>query len=287
MNSYILQWDDFHLELGPKTCIMGVLNTTPDSFSDGGQFLALEDAVAQGRRLVEDGAGILDIGGESTRPFSTGVSAQEEMDRVIPVIERLAPEINVPISIDSVKSSVVREALKAGAAIINDISAMERDPEMIPLAVEKQVPVILMHMKGTPADMQVNPTYEDFLGEVTRYLSSRMEALVTAGLPRDRIILDPGIGFGKTVEHNRMLIRHLNVLHELGAPLLMGPSRKSFIRKTLGCDALPPERTDRTLEIGNLAAVGACVMNGAQIVRVHDVDQVVPLVRMLDAIQTV
>lgn len=289
MTSFVIEWGDrYRLELAPgKTCIMGILNTTPDSFSDGGKFLTFDAAVAQGRALVAAGAGILDIGGESTRPFSKGVSAQEEMDRVVPVIERLSREIAVPISVDTVKADVAREALNVGAAIINDITALERDPAMAPLAAEKKVPVMLMHMKGSPETMQVNPRYDDFMKEITDYLDQRIAFALDAGIPKSHIIVDPGIGFGKTVAHNLMLIKHLDQIHSLGYPVLMGPSRKSFLRTILAEKNAGTEMDMSRVELGNLGAVAACIMNGAQIVRVHDVNAVQPLTRIINAIQNV
>jgi dihydropteroate synthase len=266
---------------------MGVLNTTPDSFSDGGKFFSFDDAVSQGRALVTAGAGILDIGGESSRPFSKGVSAQEEMDRVVPVIERLSREIAVPISIDTVKSDVAKEAIKAGAAIINDITALERDPGMATLAAKEKVPVMLMHMKGTPETMQVNPRYDDFINEITTYLEQRISFAVESGIAREHLIVDPGIGFGKTVDHNLMLIKHLDQIHALGCPVLMGPSRKSFIRTLLSEDVNGADLDMSRIELGNLGAVAACILNGAQIVRVHDVSAVHPLSCIINAIQNV
>ena len=288
MKSFIIEWGRYRLDLTPgKTCVMGVLNTTPDSFSDGGRFFSFDDAVAQGRALVAAGAGILDIGGESSRPFSKGVSAQEEMDRVVPVIELLSREIEVPISIDTVKAGVAREALKAGAAIINDITALERDPDMAGLAAAKKVPVILMHMKGSPETMQVNPQYDDFINEITTYLEQRISFAVESGIAREHIILDPGIGFGKTVDHNLMLIKELHRIHSLGCPVLMGPSRKSFIKNLLSKERGGTDVDMSQIELGNLGAVAACILNGTQIVRVHDVNLVRPLTCIINAIQTV
>ena len=210
MQPYTLAFGRFCLEFGPKTCIMGILNATPDSFSDGGRFNSFDTAVAQGMKLVKDGAHILDIGGESSRPFAEPVSEQEELDRVIPVIEALAGQIDVPISIDTVKSGVAREAINAGAAIINDISAFEKDPGMADVAVETGVPVVLMHMKGTPETMQVNPSYDDLMLEITDYLEKRAAFAMEKGINKSHILLDPGIGFGKTIEHNLVLINHLD-----------------------------------------------------------------------------
>ncbi len=288
MKSYSLKWDQFSLELGSRTCIMGILNATPDSFSDGGKFYTYDAAVAQGRKLVDDGADILDIGGESTRPFADPVPAQEEMDRVIPVIEKLSSQIDVPISIDTTKAVVAREALNAGAAVINDISALEKDPGMAKVAAEKSVPIILMHMKGTPETMQINPDYDNLLGEITVYLEKRVSTALKAGIKPENIILDPGIGFGKTVEHNLMLIKHLSKIIKIGYPVLMGPSRKSFIQKILtkssGKDV---SAKDIDTETATLAAVAASLLNGAHIVRVHDVGLLKPFARIIDAIQTV
>ncbi|MBF0201846.1 MAG: dihydropteroate synthase [Desulfamplus sp.] len=269
-----LSWQGFSLELGGDNppCIMGIINTTPDSFSDGGRFLAIEDAVSHGIALAEQGADILDIGGESSRPFARPVSSREEMDRVVPVIEKLAKCVDLPISIDTVKAEVAEAALNAGAAIINDISAMERDPDMMAIAVKRGVPVVMMHMKGTPATMQLNPCYDDFLQEVTDYLEQRAESAVRAGIEPQNIILDPGIGFGKTVEHNIMLISRLDKISALGFPVLMGPSRKSFISKTLSRKRGRDIATvSKETESGTMGAVAACIMNGTHIVRVHDV----------------
>ncbi|MCG8616878.1 MAG: dihydropteroate synthase [Desulfobacterales bacterium] len=286
MENFTLEFGRFRLDLGSKACIMGILNTTPDSFSDGGQFNTLDAALAQGRALVDAGAHILDIGGESSRPGAAPVSEQEELDRTIPVIEKLSSEIDVPISIDTVKSTVGRAALDAGAAIINDISAFEKDPALADLAAETGAPAILMHMKGTPETMQINPSYDDLMGEITDYLDARVAFAVERGVARDKIILDPGIGFGKTVEHNLVLIKELHRLTALGFPVLMGPSRKSFIQniltRTTKKEAGPD---DPRTEYGTLAAVAASLMNGAHIVRVHDVETVASFSRIIDAIR--
>ncbi|HKL00156.1 MAG TPA: dihydropteroate synthase [Desulfotignum sp.] len=286
MHGFHLEFGRFHLDLGIRACIMGVLNVTPDSFSDGGRFDTYETAVAQGIRLADQGAHILDIGGESTRPFSQPVSEQEEMDRVIPVIQALTQKIAIPISIDTVKSGVAKAALDAGAAMINDISAFEQDPAMADLAARYQVPVVLMHMKGTPETMQVNPDYDDLMQEITDYLAARAELAVSKGILKQHIILDPGIGFGKTVHHNLVLINCLEKLQDLGFPVLMGPSRKSFIRHTLNKET--PKKTQKDperIETGTLAAVGACLSKGAHIVRVHDVARAVTFSRVFDAIR--
>lgn len=286
MQPFTLDFDGFLLELGHETCIMGILNVTPDSFSDGGKFNTLETAVSQGIRLVEDGAHILDIGGETTKPFSAPVSEQEELDRVIPVIENLSKRIDVPISIDTVKSVVAREALNAGAAGINDISAFEKDPAMADLAAQRDVPVVLMHMKGTPETMQVNPNYNDLMLDITTYLKSRADTAMKKGIKKENIILDPGIGFGKTVDHNLVLINHLEKITALGFPVLMGPSRKSFIQNILSKNNKTPVGADNIkAEYGTLAAVAASILKGAHIVRVHDVQKVKPFTCIIDSIR--
>jgi len=278
MQAFKLKFDKFRLELGPETSIMGVLNATPDSFSDGGKFNTFDKAVKQGIKLVEDGAHILDIGGESSRPFATPVSEQEEIDRVIPVIEKL--------SNDSVKSKVAKEALNAGASIINDISAFEKDPAMADLAAKRDVPVVIMHMKGTPKTMQLNPDYDDLMLEITNYLQSRAVYAMEKGIQKNNIILDPGIGFGKTVEHNLVIINHLEKIMALGFPLLIGPSRKSFIQNILTkkhkCQIGPD---NIKTEYGTLAAVAASILNGAHIVRVHDVAKVNSFAHIIDSIR--
>ncbi len=286
MQQFSLKFGRFCLELGRETCLMGILNTTPDSFSDGGKFNSFDTAVCQGLKLAEAGAHILDIGGESSRPFAQPVSEQEELDRVIPVIEHLAQRIDIPISIDTVKAVVAKEAVQAGAAMINDISAMEKDPKMAAVAARSRVPVILMHMQGTPQTMQVDPDYTDLMREITQYLEHRVKVAVDSGISPGHIILDPGIGFGKTVHHNLVLINHLEKVAALGFPILMGPSRKSFIRSVLSDkEARPVEPGHVKTEYGTLAAVAASVLNGAHIVRVHDVEKVKSFTSIIDAIR--
>ena len=286
MTAFTLEFGRYRLDLGPKACIMGILNATPDSFSDGGRFNTVDTAVKQGLKLVEDGAHILDIGGESSRPFAAPVSEQEELDRVIPVIQALVKQISVPISIDTVKSGVAKKALDAGASFINDITAFEKDPDMADLAAERQVPVILMHMKGTPETMQVNPDYDDLMTEIIAYLVSRADYAVRKGIKKENIILDPGIGFGKTVEHNLVLLNHLEKIIALGFPILVGPSRKSFIQKILSGKEKTPVGPDHVrTEYGTLAAVAASLMKGAHIVRVHDVEKLKPFTCILDSIR--
>ena len=213
---------------------MGIVNVTPDSFSDGGQFFDEGAAVAHALQLAADGADLLDIGGESTRPYSKPIVADEELRRVRPVIEKLVAQVRIPISIDTSKAAVARAAVDAGAEIINDVTGLTGDAAMVDLAIETGVGVCAMHMQGTPQTMQDNPTYTDVVGEVRDYLHARRDALVSAGVSRERICLDPGIGFGKTHEHNITLMRHCYEFHELGCPLLVGHSRKGFLGKLIG-----------------------------------------------------
>jgi dihydropteroate synthase len=251
------------LRFGKLPRLMGIVNITPDSFSDGGAFLDPAAAVAHGLRLVADGADLLDVGGESTRPGAAPVDADEELRRVMPVVEGLCRQTNVPVSIDTQKAVVAREAVAAGAEIINDVTALV-DDTMVAVAVETASGVCAMHMQGTPATMQQAPVYDDVVGEVVGYLAARRDALVAAGIDPARIALDPGIGFGKTTEHNLALLRAIGRFHTLGCPLLVGPSRKGFIGQVLG-DA----HADRVA--GTIGVVLALARRSVQIVRVHDV----------------
>jgi len=274
----MLKWNGQVLDLGRRTHVMGVLNVTPDSFSDGGHYFETGKAIEHGIRMDRDGADIIDIGGESTRPYSEAVSAAEEMDRVIPVIESLRNQITAPISIDTCKARVAREALKAGASIINDISALRFDPEMARTAAQEGVPVILMHMKGTPGDMQKNPVYGDLINEILDFLRDAIERCEAAGIHRELTVVDPGIGFGKTFDHNLQIIRELSRFQRLKRPVLLGPSNKAFIGHILR-----KEPHDR--DTGSMAAVAAGAMNGAHILRVHHVKKAVETVRIIDAIR--
>jgi dihydropteroate synthase len=251
------------LTIGAKPLVMGILNVTPDSFSDGGKNLDRSDAIAEGKRMAKAGADIIDVGGESTRPGAEPVPLKTELERVVPVIEGLAKSVKVPISIDTRHAKVAYVALDAGASIINDVSALG-EPAMAKLAAEKKCPVVLMHMMREPRTMQDDPRYGDVVEEVASFLAERAAFAVSKGISPDRIILDPGIGFGKTAEHNLELLRRLGELRSLGYPILVGPSRKAFIGKVLDLPA--GERLE-----GTLAAVTAAVLNGADIVRVHDV----------------
>ena len=255
-----------------RPAVMGILNVTPDSFSDGGVFLSRENAIAHARRMAEEGADIIDVGGESTRPGAQPVSAQEEMDRVIPVIEALRGKISLPISIDTSKPEVMRAAVAAGAGFINDVRAL-RDEGALEAAASLHVPVCLMHMQGEPRSMQENPRYRDVVSDIGDFLRARLQAAQAAGIPAQRLVIDPGFGFGKTLEHNLELLRGLKKLQSLGAPILAGLSRKSLIGKALG---LPVEgRLYASVALALMA-----VQNGARLVRVHDVAPTVEALRM-------
>lgn len=276
--SFVIAWSRFTLALDRRTHVMGALNVTPDSFSDGGLFFDRDRAIAQGVAMAQEGADIVDIGGESTRPYSERISVQEELDRVMPVIEVLGKELDVPISIDTIKAKVAEEALRAGASMVNDVSALRFDPEMIRVAAEAQVPVILMHMKGMPDHMQDKPVYEDLLGEITAFLRDALERARQGGVRTEMTIVDPGIGFGKTFDHNLEIIKELKKLQSIERPILIGPSRKAFIGHIL-----KKEATQR--ETGTMATLAAAVMNGAHIVRAHDVKKAVETVRIIDAVR--
>jgi dihydropteroate synthase len=252
------------LELPRRPLVMGIVNVTPDSFSDGGRLLDAGAAVDYALQLAADGADILDIGGESTRPYSEPVAAEEELRRVLPVIERISRQVDIPISIDTSKAFVARAALKAGAQIINDVTGLEGDADMVALALESEAGVCVMHMQGTPQTMQDNPTYADVVAEVREYLRCRRDELVAAGIAQERICLDPGIGFGKTHEHNIELMAHSHEFHALGCPLLVGHSRKGFLGKLIG-----NKEADRTA--ATIGAALSLAVQGVQIVRVHDV----------------
>lgn len=244
--------------------IMGILNVTPDSFSDGGQFVSEASACAQAEALIASGADILDIGGESTRPFAEPVSEEEELRRVIPAIRSIRRTHSIPISIDTTKAEVARQALKAGADIINDISALRNDSDMLGLVQKTSVPVIIMHMQGTPGEMQVNPQYRDVVAEIIDFFQERLAWLESEGVARKRIILDPGIGFGKTPAHNLSILKHLAEFKSLGCSLLLGHSRKRFIGDITGLSV-----ADRDLPTAVVSALAAT--SGVDIIRVHNV----------------
>lgn len=257
--------------------VMGIVNVTPDSFSDGGKFAAAETAVQRGMELVGQGADILDIGGESTRPGATPVPLEEELRRVVPVIEALAEKARVPISVDTYKPEVMKAAIAAGASIVNDVFALTQ-PGALEVVAASNVGVCLMHSQGTPQTMQLDPHYDDVVREVGRYLAERMQACEAHGIPRSRILLDPGFGFGKRSAHNIALLRELPTLCELGQPVLVGLSRKSVLGQMTGNDV------DVRLH-ASLSAAVISVMKGARIVRVHDVKATVDALKVLTAVE--
>ncbi len=266
-----------HLPLGSRTLVIGIINTTPDSFSGDGLGDNVQAAVDQGKRFADQGADILDVGGQSTRPGSEEVEVEVETARVLPVLDRLAAEVGLPLSVDTSRAAVAAAALDAGAGMINDVCALQGEG-MLGLAAERRAPVCLMHMLGVPRTMQQDPHYDDVVSDIYHFLADRVEACVTAGIPRERVMVDPGIGFGKTVNHNLTILRRLREFRSLGCPVLIGPSRKSTIGKVLG-DLPPSDRLEGT------AATCACaIMNGADLIRVHDVKEMVRVARMTDAI---
>jgi dihydropteroate synthase len=261
-----------------RALVMGVLNVTPDSFFDGGKFLSHEDAVAHAMTLIRDGADIIDVGGESTRPYSQPTSVREELKRVVPVIEGIRALSEIPISIDTYKSQVAREALAAGANMVNDVSGLLFDPEMGRVVSEAGSHVVIMHIKGTPQDMQQSPSYENVVKEIRDYFIERIGAARDLGIAKDRIILDPGIGFGKRVEDNLRILKELAGFRDLGFPLLVGTSMKSFV------GAVTDSPLEERLE-GTLASVALAVWNGADVVRVHDVKATKKVVKLIEAVK--
>lgn len=270
-------YNGYDFVFGRRTYIMGILNVTPDSFSDGGLYFDWEKAVAKAYEMVAAGADIIDIGGESTRPGADPLPLEEELRRVIPVLDRLVREVKVPLSVDTYKAEVARQALEHGATIINDISGLRADPDMARVVARFDCPVVVMHIKGTPKNMQDNPTYEDVIAEVKEYLQQGIELAVAAGLSREKVIVDPGIGFGKNLEHNLKILQCLEEFKTLGQPLLVGTSRKSFIGKIL--DLPVNERL-----LGTAATVALSIAKGVDIVRVHDVREMKQVVKVSDAI---
>ena len=272
------------LSFGRIPAVMGIVNVTPDSFSDGGKHDTAAAAVAHAKQLAEQGASILDIGGESTRPYSEPVSQQEELDRVIPVIKHLAAAVNIPISIDTSKASVARAAIAAGAEIINDVTGLEGDPEMMQVAIESGAGVCAMHMKGNPQTMQDDPQYHDVVREIHGYLAQRKMTLIDAGIDREKICLDPGIGFGKSHEHNLRLIDACDQYHDLGCPLLIGHSRKGFIGKILRSQSEDPgfQPTLDERDAGTLAISMLLSQKGIQVIRVHEVQRTVAALKVME-----
>jgi dihydropteroate synthase len=264
------------VEFGCRTYLMGILNVTPDSFSDGGAFFDQTDAILHAFQMVKDGADIIDVGGESTRPGAEHVTMEEETKRVVPVIQKLRQRTKIPISVDTYKAKAAAEALKAGANIVNDITGLHADPEIAEVIARAGASVVVMHMKGTPKDMQINPVYDDLVGEVYGYLAGAVEMARSKGI--NQIMVDPGIGFGKTADHNLELINRLSEFRKLGVPVLIGVSRKSFIGKILDTPV------ESRLE-GTAAAVTASILRGADIVRVHDVREMRRVAMVADAIR--
>ncbi|MCQ9206327.1 MAG: dihydropteroate synthase [Omnitrophica bacterium] len=272
-----LKCGKYVLPLSGRTLIMGILNRTPDSFSDGGNFTDDTAAIRHAEMMARDGADIIDVGGESTRPGSEPVGLQEELDRTIPIIERIAGEIDIPVSIDTSKHEVALHAIRAGATMVNDVTGLRYDPAMAGVISRHDVAVSVMHMQGTPKNMQESPNYRDLMGEVSDGLRESIDIALARGIQPDKIIVDPGIGFGKTVAHNLSIIRGLKEIEALGFPILIGVSRKSFIGSLLGCG------TSRRLA-GSLSASVIAIANGADILRAHDVKETRDLVRMTDAL---
>lgn len=279
---YKLRLPSRTLLLGEHTLVMGVLNVTPDSFSDGGLFVEPEAAVAQAIAMEHAGAHIIDIGGESTRPGSTGISVVEELRRVIPVIEKLRGKLRIPISVDTSKSRVAEMAAAAGAEILNDVSALRNDPQIAEVACRRKLALILMHMRGVPATMQKKPFARDVLRDVATGLRRAAAAARRAGVPKSQIILDPGIGFGKSYEQNCELLARLPELARLGFPVLVGTSRKSFLDGALKAESRSVASRDRIW--GTAATVAASILQGAHIVRVHEVAEMAGVARVCDAI---
>ena len=265
------------LEFGSKVLVMGILNVTPDSFSDGGHFFSNSTIAAQIDTMVEAGADIIDVGGESTRPFAEPVSIEDELARVLPAIRQIRERSTIPISIDTTKAEVARKSLDEGADIVNDISALRFDPNMISLVRENEVPVIIMHIQGTPSDMQVDPHYDDVVVDIKDFFKERIAWAEENGVSGKRFIIDPGIGFGKTVEHNLSILKRLAEFSELGCPVLIGHSRKSFIGKLLNTEV--GER-----DVATAAVSALCAVKGVSILRVHDVEKTVEAVRLAEAI---
>ena len=262
---------------GEETGIMGIINVTPDSFSDGGKYANVEAAVMRAKQMVADGADIIDIGGESSRPGAETITANEECRRVIPVVQALAEQFQIPISVDTYKAKVAREALSAGACVINDITALHGDPNMCQIIADAQAGVILMHMQGVPATMQKAPTYQNVVAEVHAWLTEVASQAVDRGIDSSRIMIDPGIGFGKTFDHNLEILRHLMQFRGIGYPMLVGVSRKKFIGRILD---LPVHQREE----GTAATVAWSIINGANVVRVHDVAKMKQVAQVIDTI---
>lgn len=279
-NNHIIEWQGGRLDFSAGTVVMGILNVTPDSFSDGGQFFDKNKAIAHGIEMAQAGAAIIDFGAESTRPGSKSVDSAEQIERAVPVIEALSKKIKIPISIDTYNFEVAQAALAAGASMINDITALA-DDKIAKLAAEKNVPVVLMHMQGTPSNMQQEPKYDDVVSEVLEFLLGRAKKAESFGIAREKIFIDPGIGFGKTVEHNLQLLRNLDRFVSSGYRVLVGTSRKKFIG-TITAKEVPQERI-----FGTAATVAFCADKKVSIVRVHDVAEMLDVVKIAQAISKI
>ncbi len=277
-NENVVEWPMGQLDFSAGCVVMGVLNVTPDSFSDGGQFFDSSRAVERGMQMATDGAAIIDVGGESTRPGSAPVSDDAQIERVVPVIKALCKKIDVPISIDTYKLEVAKAALEAGGGMLNDITALS-DERMAELATKRDVPVVLMHMQGTPATMQIEPKYDDVVSEVLQFLLERARRAEDAGIDRKKIFIDPGIGFGKTLEHNLMLLRNIDKFVATGYRVLVGTSRKSFIGKITGKEK-PSDRI-----FGTAATFALCAAAGVSIIRAHDIAEMVDVIKVVNKLK--
>ena len=280
----IIRHDKGYLDISNKTLVMGILNATPDSFYDGGKYYDIDDALNRARKMIDDGADIIDVGGESTRPNSSCISADEEIRRVVPLIKELSKETQIPISIDTYKAEVADKAIKAGAQIINDISGLQADKEMVRVAVANNTPIIIMHIKGRPHDFPKDPVYVELIPEIISFLENRIEYSVKSGIAHDKIIIDPGIGFGKGAKHNIEILRQLNKFKCLNLPIMIGTSRKSFIDKVLELSEDNSIDENDSRLIGTLVTLVIALSNGANIVRVHDVKEAVQAIKMYRSI---
>lgn len=280
-----IYWESFGLALSKRTYIMGVLNRTPDSFSDGGLYMKEDDAVKRVFEMASEGADIVDIGGESSRPAADTVAVDIEIERTVPIIRKAASRIDIPISIDTSKSEVAREALKNGAAIVNDITGLRGDPDMAGVVANFGVPVVIMHMQGAPRTMQINPHYDSLIDEILDSLKESIRIAKSAGIDENKIIVDPGIGFGKTVRHNLEILNKLESFNALKRPILVGVSRKSYIAKTLKASGIKDEDVETGGRLmGTASSCAICIYKGANILRVHDVKEIVQAARIADAI---
>lgn len=281
----IIRHNKGYLDVSEKTLVMGILNVTPDSFYDGGKHYDIEDALNRARKMIDDGADIIDIGGESTRPNSSYVSADEEIRRIVPIIKELSKEIHIPISIDTYKADVADKAIKAGAQIINDISGLQADKEMVRVAATNNTPIIAMHIKGRPHDFPKDPVYVELIPEIISFLERRIEYSIKSGIAHDKIIIDPGIGFGKGTKHNVEILRQLNKFKCLNLPIMIGTSRKSFISRVLEHSGDNDMRENDSRLFGTLVTLVIAVSKGANIVRVHDVKEAVQVIKMYKSIE--